>query len=378
MNSFIEKYKAYFLPGLLGLFFLTEAWSTIKIEVWEIKSFLPKAFKFLTIIFISIYLLIKERKLFLLVLILGVCFIVGQLFLPNPFELSVITSFSKYLFFLLIGAFFIKSYTEKTSKLVFSVFEGIIIVNSLIIFLSFIFEWRMFSSYKNRFGYDGLFIASATGTYFYCISLAYLFLKYRINVFKKAVFYFVLVSVFLLGTKTAFLYLIFSVTLLFLSEIKNLKTKLIVGATFILTGCFGLYFFLQRGIFKEITANEGWVTSVLSYRDQLIINKTLPYIEENWTLVNYFFGGASVLSYRPQMEYFDLLLFFGFMGSSFYLYLLYKFYSFKKIQYNSLAFYLLFLLFAAAFISGNFFYNGSTPIYFAVLVLLAVNSKTPL
>ena len=371
---FLTKYKNYFLPIFLALFFLTEAWSTIKVGVWGFKSYTPAAIKLLSMGLIVVFILNFKKKYIWPLISLFIIFCLGQLALQNSFEFAVIVSFIKYIFFLLITLYFIKINDAKISRLVFSIFEVIVTINSCIIFLAYLFNWEIFASYSIRFGYSGLFMASATSSYFYCIAIAYFLIKYKVHAFKKPVFYLSITAVFLLGTKTALLYLIFSLALFFTMQIKEVKKKIGLLVIFFLVGGSSLYFVLQRGIFKNITNEKGWVTSIMSYRDQLIVKDTIPYIQENWNSFNYILGGLSELTVRSQMEFLDLLLFFGPLGSFLYLFFLCWFSKLKNIKANSLAFLLIMLLFSGAFISGNFFYNGSTSIYFVVLVLTSLDT----
>ena len=364
--------KSYLLPIFLILFFGVEAWSAIKTEIWGIKSYLPMIVKTLVLISIFCYFLFYDRKKFLMLSVLLVVFIIGQLAINPTFNFSAIGSFSKYLFFLLIPALVLDKNNSAQADKSFAIFEGIVFINSVVVILSYVFGWDVFRSYEDRFGYVGLLIASATGTYFYCVALAYYLLKYNIKAFRKFEFYLIAVSIILLGTKSALLYLILSLGAIAFSQLKDLKKKIITILIFFIIGAFSLYFFLQSSISKKITEEYGLITSILSYRDIHFTNQTLPYIEENWNVINYLFGGLTIMSKRPQMEYFDLLLFFGILGSSYYLYLVYKFYKLKNLSFGSLPFFLILFLFAAAFISGNFFYNGSTSIYFVVLILVAL------
>ncbi|MGO3237917.1 MAG: hypothetical protein ACTIKA_06540 [Psychroflexus halocasei] len=374
MNFYLTKYKNYLLPIFLALFFLTEAWSTVKVGLGSDKSFMPIVVKVLTIVLIVMTILIYRKKYTWPFLGLLIVFSLGQLALEDSFNYSVLGSFLKYLFFLLITLYFIKINNADVSKSVFPIFEIIILINSCIVLLAYIFEWKIFATYSHRFGYSGLFMASATSTYFYCIALAYFFIRYNSRAFKNPIFYSSIISVCLLGTKTALLYFVFSFALFFIVQIKEVKKRIGVAILFLMLGASGLYFFLQRGIFKDITQEKGWITSILSLRDQLLIESTIPYIQENWSFLNYIFGGLSILSMRSQMEYFDLLLFFGILGSCLYLYLLCWFSRLRDLKSNHLAFFLIILLFGGAFISGNFFYNGSIPIYFVVLILASLET----
>lgn len=365
----IKKHIEYFLPVLIFLFYFSEAWSTVSVGLWGIKSLVPMFLKSILFGLILVFILIFRRKFFWSIIILTISFCIGQLSLQNPFDLRIIESFIKYLFFLLINIFFVKINRHKVTKLTFKVFEFLIVFNSSIILLAFVFELKIFATYINRFGYSGLFIASSTSSYFYCIALAYLLIRYKKKIFKKSIFYLVFISILILGTKTVLLYFIFSLGIFLIIQVKRLGYKVIIGSIFLLTGLIVIYYFLKTGFFKNITNEKGIITSLLSARDKIFIENFLPFIEKEWGSINYFFGGLSNLYLRPQMEFLDLFLFYGTIGSALYLFMIYYFCDFKIIRFNSLSCQLIILLFCGVFISGNFFYNGSTPIYFVVLIL---------
>ena len=135
----------------------------------------------------------------------------------------------------------------------------------------------------------------------------------------------------------------------------------------------GIYFFFfQYGIFNEIRRKEGLLSSIFSFRDDLFLEQTLPFIERNWTWPNYLFGGISDLATRSQMGFIDVFYFWGILGGSVYLYLYYK--TFKTFPLNKILLYMLLSLVLMVFLAGNFFENASLAIYMLILKEAIISS----
>jgi len=127
----------------------------------------------------------------------------------------------------------------------------------------------------------------------------------------------------------------------------------------------GIYLLYYNPVFSEIRSSQGIISAILSYRDQLFIERTLPFIEQNWSFTNYLFGGASDFETRPQLEFFDLFYFWGIIGSVIYLLLYYH--SFKPLKLPKQEEWFFFIsLIIIMFLAGNFFYNASIPIYLLI------------
>ena len=123
--------------------------------------------------------------------------------------------------------------------------------------------------------------------------------------------------------------------------------------------------FLYGKTFNNVRNKNGLLTAILSYRDKLLINETIPFIDNNWLIVNYFFGGINDISTRSQMGFLDLFYFFGLIGTTIYLYSFRCwFFNFKLSRINI---YFILILFFITFLSGNFFLNASIPIYMVIL-----------
>ena len=71
-----------------------------------------------------------------------------------------------------------------------------------------------------------------------------------------------------------------------------------------------MFLLFSSELFTGIIQEDGWLSAVLSYRNELLMEDTLPYIQENWRTLHYFIGGLSQPLVRPQLELIDLFLYF--------------------------------------------------------------------
>src|SRR5690606_24223791 len=128
---------------------------------------------------------------------------------------------------------------------------------------------------------------------------------------------------------------------------------------------FAVYvFFFKYGIFNEIRQKDGLLSSLMSYRDELFLERTLPYIKEHWSTLNYMFGGVSDLTTKSQIEFIDVFYFFGLVGGGLYYYLFFKAFLGFKMEIHSAV--LLSLLFIIVLLAGNFFSYPSIAIYLVI------------
>src|SRR5690606_36125611 len=111
--------------------------------------------------------------------------------------------------------------------------------------------------------------------------------------------------------------------------------------------------------------DQGIMSAILSSRDELFLNETIPYMQEHWQWPNYLFGGISDLALRSQMGFIDLFLFWGSIGGILYLILFYKTFIPNLTEKN--AGYIILTLTLMVFLAGNFFENASLAIYLLIL-----------
>lgn len=379
IEKFIRKNSEFILIFLLVTFFITEAISKITMISIREKWIFQPGLKAAVLGLITIGLMIFRKKEFFYLLILALIFGMGQFFIPEKFTVSSVIYFAKYCFMIAMIGFF----TEKNlppKKNLIAVFEFLLLANSILIFIGFLFDIRYFHSYSgSRFGYNGLIIGSGTATYFYAIGLCCFLIQYGKKMISDWRFWILVSASVLVGTKSLILVII---ALGFYYIFNFIETRFIRNLFFfliVLTGTgAGWYFFFVNPVFQPLAQNQGFLTSFLSLRDVLFLEATYPYILENWSWINYLFGGVSDFELRSQMEFADLFFFWGFLGGI--LYLLFFIKSFWVFNnFSKKIFFVSGLILIISFLSGNFFYNASIPIFVIVLQeSLQLNSQNNL
>lgn len=370
LKKLLGKFQFFFVSVILILFYCSEGLNKI-IKYSSIEPInASRAIKFIVLIALVVGLVYKKPRIILHIILLFTFFYLGQYVLVDHFNSSVVTLFFKYIFALLLYLYF-NTYilSEKQKKALYHTFEIVVIANCIFIISGFIFDIDFFQTYKgNRFGFNGLFVASATGSYVNIIALIYFVIKDKKAVYKNYKAILLILAMMLIGTKSVyislFLIALFYVWYYFDSSLKKIILISLFGLLFVLS----YLFFYSFGVFNEIRQERGVISSVLSFRNELLLKRTLPFINEQWQFVNYLFGGLSNLSTRAQLGFIDAYYFFGLIGGTYFFLLYYKsyftFYTKKKDVY------LFIILIIIIFLSGNFFANTSLPLYLLIIKLL--------
>ena len=129
---------------------------------------------------------------------------------------------------------------------------------------------------------------------------------------------------------------------------------------FILAGIF----YFKEAIIKWLLASfpfwiilleqHGFWAVVTSTRN-LAIQRTINYINENWLMINYIFGGTNYNSFKVELDPIDLFVFFGFIGGCAYLYFIKKY--FINSVYNTLVKWMVITYIALGMVYGAFLFN---------------------
>lgn len=329
-----------------------------------------------TLMLIVILINFKENKKTIL-LLLTICglYLFGQLMLPN--NRSVINNFehlANTTFIIVLFIFFnTLNLNSKQKNYALKVFEIIILLNSIAIILGFVFNIEFFRTYKaSRFGFNGLLLKASYASYFYLISLFYYTNKYWINKKGSLLAYIVILcATILTGTKASLLAVFLCFIYLFIKK-KIFRNPLILMVTTIflfilIIAIYSNYDFLISNLktFGPIILNDGIITAVFSFRNQLLIEKTLPYINENWNTFNWFFGGMGDVNFRSGFDGFDIIYYFGIVGGLLYIYTLKI--SFCTFKYNFDNLFFLSALIVVTLLGGNLFYNSSVAIFLCAI-----------
>ena len=348
LNNHLKNIEIYFLSISIVVFCIIELYLKFYSEtIVNVKE--TQLIKAVVLIFSSAILIKRRQNVVLTSFIFFIFFCIGQCFITHPFSFNALIVFSKLIFTIfLISLIEASECSGKINQFFIPTFEWILFLNSLFILFSFFLDFQPAKTYTgDRFGFNGFFSSSSSGSYFYGIYiLSFLMtpIQKQKNHFKSAVIF---LSCFFIGTKFIFLTLLFALLHFCYSN-------------FLIKYKRGIYYFLVISfvctlfIITETDINIITLFSkLISYRDILCIQKTLPYVKNNWGFINYLFGGVSNFDLRSQMELFDVFLFFGIVGGLFYFYSFYQ-----RLLKNSKLTIILIFLSTGFLISGNFFSNS--------------------
>lgn len=368
--------KGEILYFFILLFFGVEFINKIQSFFWDADFIIQKAVKIICLAFMLIHIFLNSReKVFWLTTMIAI-FVAGQFFLPESFNLLPIVGFGRYFFFLVIVLFFhsLDKITNHESLKIYNLWEKILWLNSTLILFGFLFSLEIFKSYDgHRWGYNGLMMASVNSSYFYISSFIYFLIRYKDSFFKKKIFWYTVISGLFIGTKSVYLgFVILSLIGFYNLNLKT-KIKLALTTSLVFVGIIVMYFLFTNDIFSKIVEREGWMSAILSLRNNLFIDVSIPYINENWKAIHYLFGGLSNPFVRPQLELIDLFLYFGIIGSLIFLFIFIKYYFDFTVHRFQIACLLVLLL--TPLITGNFFYNASAPIYLIFLKLSIIKNS---
>lgn len=336
-----------------------------------------------SLIFIFFYLkkeILKNKKkinILKAMSFLVLFFVVGQIALNNSNILyhNIINNLeflTKYLFFPYLLVLFInlRERQDIINKLI-RVFEIIFFVNLIAIVLGFIFQIKVFNTYDYgiRFGYKGIFSMSGQTSFYFILMILYyihrliFFDKNKWTLIKLVIL--IIVS-FLIGTKRIYFFLpmLSLYYLFFLNGFKNRITYITIVPVSLI-GISLFYIFKDRLedtilLFKNIYLENGIITSLLSFRNELLIKIYSEQIIDNWRFLNFLFGGANFQDIRSQMGFVDLFLFFGIFGLITYLYFYRQIFNFNFS--NSFYWFFLITLIIITFLSDAIILDTNVPV----------------
>ena len=370
MDRFKFLLSIYWPTFVLIMFFFTEAFYKLFFEVFDTKILLTQITKlfFVIVAFYFIYLKSKKNTFWLIVLFL--VFLVGHFSVSKGIEINSLKSFGRFfvtLVFLVLVYLYPLSHNSR--RIFLQTFALIMLFNAVLIFVGFAFDINFLSTYIYRFGYNGLFVTSAASSYAYIIFFIYAYYKHKnISSWTEIIITIVILcSSLLVGTKAIYLSLFLIFTLAFaISNKLSIQVKSIFISLLLVTATsLFYYYFYLTGDFNLIREEKGLLSSILSFRNDLLIEVTLPYIKENWSILNYLFGGVSDFNTRSQLGFIDVFYFWGIIGGIFYFYVFTKFFFSFQIKLENALF--VGILSLIVLLAGNFFESASIAIFILIL-----------
>src|SRR5690625_1994233 len=328
-------------------------------------------FKSAVLVFLAVYSLKKQKYLWLILTALGLTYLLG--YGVESFNPEHLRMFSKYLSpFIYFFGFKALLVSPIQFKILQQTILWIIYIALACIIFGFVFEIQGFKTYykRFRFGYKGLFKRSIDASYFIMFSglFAYL-LKDQIK--RPLILVFLItVAAFLIGTKLTLLFgFLFVISLLFTENLQNKNLFKIFTAVFILLGI--IFFFISDKLketiqlFRDIYHKEGILSSITSYRSDLLVD-AYNFYSEKWSWNIYLFGGKIKNQALVEMSIPDLIIFFGIFGGMLYLFFYYQTY-FRNLNLRFKYFFLLIIF--CSLLGGQFFFNPTVTLWFSALIL---------
>lgn len=326
----------------------------------------------------------KKLKILYLLLILFLAFLIGQ-FYTIQFEFAYIKNiglFFNYVYIFLIICGLKNMINTKNYEITKNVLQLVFAIFLATIFIGFIFNIDIFSTYYygERFGFRGLLNKSSDLTYFLCLGiicseiLRFKYQKYFLIAF--------ILAVFVSGTKASLLFLFFYISYLLYQNrsklnFRNLSIYLLagIGFIFLVYSLFKNKFQKTFSIFLELYQEEGLMSALTSFRSRKLLELGSLY-KDKWNFINYMFGGKVDYYLYTEFDFIDIIIFFGFLGGAYYLFLLYHF-IFKTAFNDNKVLWILFFIIAG--LTGQFFYNTTIAIFVAYIISLVEEkpSQTP-
>lgn len=383
----IAKYSVLVFIGTLFLLDILNKFEFIQNKE-GIGFFIIKIIKLFFELVFLFFLAIQWQKTKRFFYLLGgvlLSFFIGQLTLYFNSDLNQFAEYEMYryvslYFFPLIFIEFSSKYWNKNKSnnqwFIYAeqVLLGVFLINTICIITGVLFGVEFFKTYdKNRWGYMGLMPRSITASYFYIGVIFYLYSKRLVSLNYKLLFQLAVVSSVLIGTKSIYLYLalLFSYHIIVNQYYKNKIFYILTILSILGTIVFYDFIFEQiinrffKGLYN-LYEQKGWLTAVMSFRDEIFRENTAFY-SENWNGLNFIFGGRIFNWALFENSLFDLLIFFGLLGA-----ILYLSYFYKKLLRNRTLFIKINLVFVfiISIFAGQFFSNISAMTYFISFVLL--------
>lgn len=369
-----------------GLLFLLNFLSKFLKEICSVRIpvYPSTVLKFLAVALLLIYFVmyLKTKKfaryIYILILLFGIDLIIKSF---QEISFDILYSRSYYFFKgIFLFLFFIaikdldKKDLEKPIKILFFIGK----LNLLLILIGAAFDINLFQSYPHtdRFGYNGIMAEPGISSYFYILLTSIAYVRYRYQNDTYWITIFMLIATAFLGTKSGYLFIGILIFIHLLYILKKTAYQISFVAVLLTTAIllkdkliqiainsfnFGTYLYEKHGL----------ITFITSKRD-LLLEDTIGYISENWTVVQYMIGGMDFRKHRVEFEFIDVFLFFGLIGFFVYIIALKKMFLSTKQKVLYVLFLLTVLLISS--LSGNLFFSITNSFCF-VLVFIYLNKS---
>ena len=382
--NFFTTISLLFLPLLFISDGISKYFMVQGMDFYRLSLFIRMLFEVIIIVYILLHIKKYSLKILVGLLFLFISFLLGQMGIDNLNNLNEnFISFNKYIYLFLVYLFFlhILKLKEQQFNRIYKLLEVLFLLNIIAVFSGLIFDLNFFESFYNmnyRFGYNGIYLAGNESSFVLICMIAYLYFKAFYENGSKIFLSIVVLSTLLSGMKAVYIFLI----LLILFHLFN-KVKIWTLFFMML-----ILSFTSNYVFEYLSSNEfqhlisffintleekGWWYMILSGRN-MILETESALVMNQWGIINYLFGGRDVTQYIMEMDLFDLLLFFGILGGTTYLYLFYQVFI-QKIGKHAFFRFFIFSILLLSFFGGHFLTSPTTAVYFVLVILYFKNYR---
>lgn len=384
LRDFVRIRVANLIILGIGVLFLADAVTAMLQFIQAPFSRISLVVRLLFEVFYLILLLARLREtahFFIGALFLTICFVVsafigGLIFFDYSWGENLVI-FNKLLW-LFLSWYVLKTYIKnpKDQKKLFYVYEGIIFIQSMCIFLGFLFKIPAFASYEAyRFGYKGLLPAQNEASFFYIIAFFYCAVQFTRYQRCRLLLLITSIAAAMTGTKVGFGILILLVFfVVFIWGIQYPKyTWGILGGIFLVIM---LIFINWQVLYERIMPTISYFSSrfengqslaslVTSGRLDLLSYPKLILQKYPFVVIT---GGYNLSLHPVEMDPVDIFLSIGLIGAIIYYYWLLAITIPWPIRFNIQMFFVVVLLIIST-VAGHFSYSAIGGTYCAVLLL---------
>ena len=345
-----------------------------KIDVFYGMDFMKfnRYLKFIFIILSLAFIISKlkyifaELRIFLLVFLsLLIVFL-----LKNNNSALYVNEFLRYGFGLIIFPLIYYTYFKTKIPLaghLYVFFKFFICLNALAILIGLVFDLSLVKTYQfGRFGFNGMLLSQGVTPYVY-LSATVLFLSFK----DKKMLGLILILSVVSGIKGVYLAEFLLLMLFVLSNKRyNNKKKIIFGSLTLLSFLVFLTILFLSPTFSSVLASDGFLAMVFSFRNENVID-----VFDAITVLNYnlLIGAKSLQTVRIEMQFFDIILFFGLIGV--FAYTLFIRYIILRIALTATSKIYLIVTITLSLLSGNLFYIPMA-MFLLFLILFAFKNES--
>ena len=354
--SFFWQNKIFLLI-IFSLFFEFLNKIPINLELLQLSS--SFIFKSIIILFAAIIVARERNKLLLYPLLILLGYLVLELAIkPRNAGMVFYTYGLRYLYYIFLLGVLLK-YNNVKLKSFIIFFDVLIFINSILIITGLLFNIGFFNTYSGlRFGFNGFLNMPSDTNYIYTLYalLGYFYYQDRALAFKYLLLFNLLISL-LTGTKTVMFICLIVLLLIYIKKPnKTLSTIYLLLLLLLTLFSKKIYEIIEptKNIFVSIYNEQGFLSAISSFRFHNL-KRTFNAFLSDTSWFELLIYNSNFINLRVEMELFDLLFFWGLIGSIMYAYF------FIKINRTIIKFrtdvYIVLILIVVACLGGKFLTN---------------------